>query len=153
MHIKNKHHFQLLEVMIAIFLIAVCALPILNGYHAMSQVQFESSRRNWRDHLAHLVYGRIMESLYKQTITWQDLVDGRQEKLEKLGQVEDLLQQLQRLSYTCEYQLTVDKSKKPLSEATPFILKLLIVLRDSSAKSSQEEPMVYSYIIYGEHGR
>ncbi len=151
MLIKKKICFQLLEVMIAMFLVLVCVIPVLNAYISMSQAQFNNHRLNQGDHLIHLIHGKIVENLYKHTIPWQDIVDGREEKLEKLAGVEDILKQLNHLSYECYYKLTIDKPQKKNEIKNKFLLRLSIKLKDTWNKLNQGKILTYEYLIYGTH--
>lgn len=61
----NKRYFQLLEVMIAIFLIAVCAVPIMGSFVGVYKDQKELVRTIRLDHIAHLAFAKAAEDLYR----------------------------------------------------------------------------------------
>jgi hypothetical protein len=147
--IRSKQHFQLLEVMVAIFLIVVCALPVLNAYVGMNKAQFDSARTSQRDHLVHLVHGRIVEELYCNRIPWEEIEHSKQEELERLGHVEELVNQFKSISYRCCYQLKIERPKIIKSNSKKFLFSLAISVQDLQGKGSV--PVVYRYYIFAKH--
>lgn len=146
MHTLHTRSFQLLEMMIAIFLVVVCIAPIFRAYVDMNRAQFNTIRLHHRDHLVHLVYGIVMEQLYKQAISWEEILHSRPEKLERLNPLEEVAKQFKALSYEATYQLQIEKPKKDCDQANEFLLKFSICVADGLQK--EEEPVSYHYYVY-----
>lgn len=148
----QKRHFQLLEVMIAVFLVVVCALPALNAYLSMNKVQFDQVRLHQRDHLAHLAYGQIVECLYKKMIPWTEVESSQLTKLEQLAPLQEIDAQFKKLSYECEYQL----SKKRYKTATTDKIHHVLIQLDLKVKDTTRTPKAakshgeYQYWIYAQ---
>jgi hypothetical protein len=62
---RTKRYFQLLEVMIAMFLIATCAIPVISSYASMYQAQKAAERSIELDHLSALLHAQVSEFLYQ----------------------------------------------------------------------------------------
>lgn len=63
---KNKRFFQLLEVLIALFLVASCAVPIMGSYVYIYKEHKSMHQKIEMDHLAHLAHAKVVEDLYKK---------------------------------------------------------------------------------------
>ena len=93
--------------MVALLLIVGCAVPAMHVYFNMYKKQDSIARAYEIDHTAHLLHAKIVESLYKNQISFDDL-NGTEfpfedpEALEKLG----------RLGYSGRFKLTVYHPKK-----------------------------------------
>lgn len=72
----KKRHMILLEVMIALALIALCVLPLLapHAFLLKQQKQFISTIE--LDHAVNLLYADMLEKLHKQEIPWQGIQEG-----------------------------------------------------------------------------
>ena len=71
-----KRHFQLLELMVAAFILLICIAPTMKIFTNIYKSQKEIIRINQRDHLAHLVHAKFTEQLYKRTIPLKDIDVG-----------------------------------------------------------------------------
>lgn len=69
----KKRHMILLEVMIALALIALCVLPLLapHAFLLKHQKQFVSTIE--LDHVVNLLYADTLERLHRQEIAWQNI--------------------------------------------------------------------------------
>jgi hypothetical protein len=69
----KKRHMILLEVMIALALIALCVLPLLapHAFLLKQQKQFISTIE--LDHMVNLLYADTVERLHRQEIAWQSI--------------------------------------------------------------------------------
>lgn len=73
LHKLSRRFQSLLEVLIAFVLIALCVLPLIYPHIAIYKQQLEFSRKLELDHLVNLLYGRVLEKLYMNTIPWHDI--------------------------------------------------------------------------------
>jgi hypothetical protein len=63
----------LLEVLIAFALVAMCVLPLIYPHVAMLKSQNAFIRKVELDHTVNLIYARVLEKLYANTIPWGEL--------------------------------------------------------------------------------
>ncbi len=73
----KKRHMLLLEVLIALALIALCAIPLIAPQVSMLTQQTAFIQRMELDHAAHLLYVRILEQLHLNRIDWNDVETKR----------------------------------------------------------------------------
>jgi hypothetical protein len=135
-------------MMIAIFLIVTCAIPIIRAYTEMSKIQLEEIRSCQRDHLAHRIHATIVEKLYQNAIPWSEIVKGKVEKLDKLGELEEIVNELRKISYESSYQLTVFENDQNKNDKTKYLVILTILMQELSLKSFKQEPCMYRYHIF-----
>lgn len=150
---SRRQHFQLLEVMVAVFLILLCATPALQVYTNMYKEQAQIARINQRDHLVHLIHAKIIEQLYKRAIPLDEIIAG----VEKPFEDEELQSELNRLKYGASYHLSVLRPVREKKRATADRLhsQLLIQMKDMSRPiKPDEKPNVinYSYEVYIDRG-
>jgi hypothetical protein len=69
----QRRHQSLLEVLIAFALIALCVLPLIYPHVAIYKAQNKFARKLELDHVVNLLYGKVLEKLYMNTIPWADL--------------------------------------------------------------------------------
>lgn len=154
---RSKRHFQLLEIMVAIFILLICAAPAMRIYVTMFKEQQLVIRENERDHIARVLHARITEKLYKRQIPLQDLAQGKKLSIDD----PDLQKRLKELSYEGAYILGIDK-RSPKDEskpATKYLLRLFIILKDltpqpasqtnsKKAENQDSRETVYDYYMY-----
>lgn len=70
---RKRRHYFLLEVMIAIALIALCALPLMRPYAAVQMSHATHNAQAEYHRLADLEILKIKENLYNGTILWDHL--------------------------------------------------------------------------------
>lgn len=149
--IIRKRPFTLLEMMIAIFIITVCALPIITSYGNMNKVLYEDIRVNKRENAAHLIHNQMIESLYKQRIRWSDIGKDKRENAEGLegADKEKISALLKEINYAGFYQLSLFRAKKEKGKARAhYLLQLRIFMQDNN--KPDEEPVPYTYYIYAQ---
>jgi hypothetical protein len=73
MKLHPKRPFLLLEVLIAIFLISLCLLPLLAPYGLIFRDQRRFSDKIYLDYATSQLYAGILEKLYLNTIPWEQL--------------------------------------------------------------------------------
>ena len=69
----KKRHQSLLEVLIAFALVALCVLPLIYPHVAMFKAQNTFIRKVDLDHVVNLLYAKILEKLYMNSIPWNDI--------------------------------------------------------------------------------
>jgi hypothetical protein len=69
----------MLEFMIALFLVATCALPLSQLPMQAVQEEYKSAYRMQTQRLADLAFSQIKEQLYREEIAWQDILRTRQD--------------------------------------------------------------------------
>ena len=137
----QKRRFQLLEVMIALFLIIVCIVPVLHTFTYMYREQRQSIRDSRRDHLAHLIYAQVVEELYGQKVPWGAIQTSAVRSIAN----EALDNQLKDKGYKTTYTLTIVHPKRVISTSHEFLLNLKIELVDDERKGVKTE---YKYLVY-----
>lgn len=142
---KNKRHFQLLEVMVAIFLIMVCAVPAFKILTQVYQEQAAVVRINQRDHLVHLIHAKVVEQLYKRAIPLSEIMEGMHAKFTDT----DLQPELERLKYEASYDLSFiePKTDNGREKANEFLGKMSIEMKDL-AKPEAPSRNIYDYLFY-----
>ncbi len=147
-----RRHFQLLEVMVAVFLILLCAAPALRIYTNMYKEQAQVARVNQRDHMVHLIHAKVIEQLYKRTIPLDEILAG----VEKPFEDEELQPELNRLKYEASYHLSILLPVREKKRATSKRLhsQLLIQMKDLSHLTKPDTPTVfnYAYEVYIDRG-
>ncbi len=133
---RHKRHFQLLELMVAAFILLICIAPTMRIFTSIYQSQQEIIRQNNRDHLAHLIHAKFIEQLYKRNIP---LPEAKQSNLIVLSDPE-VTQLLQQLAYKFQGEFTLmtpiaTTSGKPKKS----IGKLVIQLEDTRYKPTELE--------------
>lgn len=148
----HRHYFQLLELMVAIFILLVCVMPVIRIFTSMYQSQRAIIREHQRDHLAHLVHAKFTEQLYKRMVPFEEEMEEKRIALSD----PDLEEQLYRSSYQCMGILTVENSSKENGKFSGHLCKLIIKMTDvlpqrqSSTQQDDQNPSetVYDYYIY-----
>lgn len=75
-----KRHFQLLEVLIALFLVVVCALPVMEAFVGIYVSQKAFQREIERDHHMHLAHANLVEYLYREGVQGRSINELLSEK-------------------------------------------------------------------------
>ncbi len=144
--------------MVAIFLLLVCAAPMLHIYTYLFKEQQALLRTYQQDHWVHLIHAKITEQMYKRQIPFEDLLQG------KSGiQVDgELKKELDPLGFGCTYTLKATKTpSKKKEEITRYLCELVIKMEDlwkkptkeTEAKDKKEEESPYIYFIYIQSNR
>jgi Tfp pilus assembly protein PilE len=158
---RHKRHFQLLELMVAAFILLICIAPTMRIFTSMYQSQQEIIRENQRDHLAHLVHAKFIEQLYKRQISLEEVM---QSKIIALTDPE-LISQLQKFAYECVGTFIIVDSYTPRNQEKPtmYLAQLVIKLKDISPKAKKhisnqkienQDPIesYYDYFVYIDAG-
>lgn len=140
--LKTKRHFQLLEVIIALFLIASCALPIMGTYSYIYREQMLAKHDMDMDHAALLLHAQIVTTLYQEGSEGKSLKEKiGVETPVNLGQLD-----LENSPYQVSYKLEVLEPKKEKTQAKTKNLLLALKIEAKKIKASEKEkPRQYSY--------
>lgn len=155
---KKKHfrrHFQLLELMVAVFILLICIAPAMQIFTSIFKSQQEIVRENQKNHIIHLMHAKFTEQLYKRLISFDDIRNQKDIILTD----PDLVDLLGKSFFTCSGIFTIEKSYKPRGQDNPieYLCKLEIKVADKLARqtkgkgssSSQDDPSeTYDYYIY-----
>lgn len=146
--IVRKRHYLLLEVLIAFFIVAMCVLPLIypHTYILISQRKFISKVE--LDHLVNLLYGDILERMYKNEIRWQDIINKVEFEVDNT-----LLERVKftkKLPYKGTFVFNEEKHKPDEGEAeVPYAHYLLkLDFSFTSEQDKQEKPLKYHYKIF-----
>ena len=69
----RKKSFLLAEILLAMFLIAVCALPLVKGPIVIFRKEIENIEKIEEQRIANLAFFEIKKILYEQKIPWSEL--------------------------------------------------------------------------------
>jgi hypothetical protein len=139
---RHKRHFQLLEMMVAAFILLVCIAPTMQIFTSMYQSQQGIIRENQRDHLAHLVHAKFVEQLYKREIPLPLEEDKHGKNIELKDS--ELSELLKKYAYRFSGTFTILKKRVPKGQEKPieYLGKIEIKMKDLLYKhkaSEQEE--------------
>lgn len=152
----KKRHFQLLEMMVAVFILLICAAPALRIYTNIFLHEQEDVRQNTRNRFARQIHSNIVERLYKHAIPFDQLLEKTRTPLEDSR----LIEELQKNGYSAFYQFDDYEKKKMNSRdkrASFYLVSLTIIIKDlkappgafgSSNFGADPSEMKYDYKIY-----
>lgn len=161
---RSKRHFQLLEVMIAVLLLIICAVPALKVFTNVFQEQTRINSAYDRDHLVRLVHAQIVEKMYRNEISLQQVIDGTIQEFRHA----ELDLTLQRLGYQALYRFHVTYPKPDaLAGASSLVSDLYIRLHKKNSQVNRFDPKTsndkygfqnedsltydYKYVVYINH--
>ncbi len=157
--IISKRPFQLLELLVAAFILLICIAPTMHIFTSLYQLQQEIVRENQRDHLSHLIHAKITEMLYKNQI---HLPVEKQAKETIELQDREIIDALKKYGYSCRAALIVDDWTQPRGQEHPsrYLLHLTIEFQDLYPKSTKKKKIqnqdanvaFYDYKIYVDAG-
>lgn len=139
---RRKLHFQLLEIMIAMFLIVVCAVPMIHTFVQIHIEQKASHRVIERNHLVHDIHAKLLEDLYQHRFSWSEIEYKQERELSD----SDLVERAKKADYRVLYQFGVDQPKTVPESMKKALIKLEIKMVD--LKNQKAETPSYDYYIY-----
>lgn len=140
---SKKRNFQLLEIMVAAFIILICAAPAIRIYTSTFLQQQDILKDNQSDHLSHLIHANIIEKLYKKDIPFQDILDKKRFSVDS----SELQKQLQRFGFDAFYSFERYESKKREKKdkkPSMYLVSLKITIVDKKSKDKKD----YNYKIF-----
>lgn len=144
--IKLKKRFMLLmEILIALFLIAVCVLPLIAPHVMMAKEQHKLGMTMKIDHAVHLLYVDVLEQLHKNKIPWNTIQDH------KLIEIDDKM--WERIGVEKELPLrgffrfdeVKHKPKKPAEWNAYLLTVTFYFLPPGSTADVQSAPWIFPY--------
>lgn len=151
----RRLHFQILEVMVAVFLILLCAVPSLEIFTNMYKRQAEANISNQKDHLLRLAHASIVEQLYKNEIPINDVIEGRENELND----STLKNELNKIGYEASYKFSLFSHKTLVGaqEATYLLADLIIKMKkkgfNEKTGETKPEEIDYKYVVYIQRGK
>lgn len=147
---KSKVYFQLLEVLIGLFLIVTIALPITQSFVSSYTEQRKMLKVIELDHLAHLAHAKVTEELYRDAGKSKRSI---QEYTEQHGTIhmesswfpESSPIRPGQYDFTYEMKLLEQKKKKSEPEPEKLLLALTIKITERGAGKVSRE---YPYLLY-----
>lgn len=138
----KKQHFQLLEIMVAMILIAACALPAMRIFTNMYRQQLAVIQDYQLDHLAHSLHAVVVEKLYRHQLPIEDLNNQPM-----VCDDPDILKKLKALDYHCTYQMKKRCQKKSKNKeiGTEQLIDLTLAF---TANHDDNKRRQYDYILY-----
>lgn len=157
----HKRHFQLLELMVAAFILLICIAPTMRMFTSMYLSQNNITRENQRDHIAHMAHAKVTEMLYKCQIP---IEKGMESKVIPIKD-SDLEELLHKFSYSFEASLTILDSYTPRGQEKPtkHLGNIAIKMKDTAHKPKKDArgkkndnqgsaETTYDYIVYIDSG-
>lgn len=141
----KKQHFQLLEVMIAMFLVVLCAVPALEIYVGMYKEQAQVVRDYESDHLVHLMHAKIVEQMHQKYITLEDILRGEKRSFDDPA----LSAKLKKMGYRASYTFQIEDPTFEVEEATSYLSNLTIELEDRATRGAAK---AYRYLLFIDKG-
>lgn len=152
--VLKKLRFQLLEVMVAIFILLLCAAPAIHIYTNTFMNQQKMIRENQRDHLVHHIHAYVTEQLYKKAIPFQQLLENTEIAVED-SELKAALSKIGYEGFYCFSNIRKKKARGENSKPTKYLVTLTIRLNDllptkNTMVSTNEDKhkALYIYKIY-----
>ena len=138
----RKLHFQLLELMVATFILLVCITPAMHIFTSLYKSEQLIVRENYRDHIARIAHAAIIEQLYKRQIS---IV----KKVRQTIQIQnnDLNDLLKKYAYTVQGDLLINQTSNKDGHRK-FLGELTIKVMDDSQKEKKTNTALYKYNVY-----
>jgi len=147
---RRRAYFQLLEVLIGLFLIVTIALPIIHSFVRTYTEQTKMLRTIELDHLAHLAHAQVTEALYRDAGRTARTVKEFTDQSGSIQMDPSWFQkgspvQQQQYDFTYEMKLKEQKKKRGQPEAEKLLLQLTITITEKGPNKVQR---VYPYLLY-----
>lgn len=144
----HKHPFTLLEVLIAFFLIAMCALPLIYPHAVIYKQTKEFAQEVDLDRVAGVIYSAVLDRLYHQKYEWGQ-IDGNI----PFSMDDDLLKEagISKLApWLGEYWFEIMRQKSNTSKNNPtnekeIVSVNLVAVHLDFKRPGQEKPFSYTY--------
>ena len=149
-HIRmiRRHSVLLLEVIIAFALVALCVLPLIYPQIFILRSERQFINEVQLDHKVNILYGDIMEKLYRQEIPWQDIVDEKVFPIDlSLGGKSE---EKKEIHYKGSYKFIKKKQKAPDdSPHNVYVYRLIFSFQPNEGMllEKNQKPLVYEYLI------
>lgn len=151
---SRKRHQSLLEVLIAFVLITLCVIPLIYPHIAIYKDQIKFTHKLELDHAVNLMYGKIIEKLYLNTISWNELTHATFPVDEGfLTEIRYNKPFFYQGSYTFSEKPPTFKPKDPTSPYFLYLYKLTfrfipVELAKTPEKIKESDILKYHYTIF-----
>ena len=140
-----KRPFLLLEVLIAFFLVTLCALPLMQPQFAMLKTEHTFIRGITLDRIVNRLYADFLIKLYNQEISWTQV--GRPNN--PVSSVPIVDEELRQLGYSGTYTFgmvpgTRGREKNQAKIPQKYLLQTQYTF-ESLKNTLKEEPIVYTF--------
>lgn len=136
---------MLLEVLIAFFIVVMCALPLIFPHVVIYKEQQQFTSKIELDLAVNKFYAEIVQKLYRNEIPWNDIEQSRELSID-----DDFLRRaeyLRYLPYIGRYQFQeVRRKRKKDGTFTVYLIKLNFNFVPKN--NLNEKPLNYTYDIF-----
>lgn len=135
-----RRTFQLLEILIAFFLVIVCAIPLIQTYVAMHIEQKEQNHIIEADQLVEEVHAKLVEDFYKKRLGLQNLEDPQEHEIDD----DSIVKRAKNLGYKITYKFELTDPKKISDKTSELIAAMHIMLGKIDEPNSKKTTVTYN---------
>ena len=144
----DRRHIALLEVLIAFAIVALCVLPLIFPHVFILRSEKKFIATVELDHAVNLIYADKLQKLYQNEISWQDIENGTEMRIES-----QLLKSAdkQDLPFTGTYKFVKarQKPRKPVDRSA-YIFNMEFTFTPKPGaflekKSENDQTITYKY--------
>ena len=142
---KSKRPFILVEVLVAIALVALCAYPLLVPHYRLAGRKVEALHRLQLEQTADQLFCMVQEMLYEGDVQWSELIKvkkGKPRAVRPLGTRTVFVANRQE-EYLAKASITVDKMHNKDKRKYFRLFDVAITLKGKTE-------LTYHYFLYGE---
>ena len=133
---RQRRSMLLLEVLMALALVALCILPIIAPQIGIVKAQKSFMHQMELDHAVHLLYVDVLEKLYTNKINWNEIEQQTASSINR-----EMIPE----KYEGTYHFQIVKHKKDKTEEWQvYLIKLVFTL---SAKDNLKQPFSFPYTL------
>lgn len=144
---KKRGSFLLIELLVAMAIIALCAYPLLVPHFSIAQAERSSLEKRQLERLADQAYLEILEALYKNSLpdqsamkpvvwkTFENSIEGEWEKPAHVYLGEEHISNFNRA-----YQISQVNLNNPLPDEKYRLLDINVIF-----KKSDKQPSIFNY--------
>lgn len=133
--IRKQRPFQLLELMIAAFILFVCIAPVVRIFTALYHESHQLTKESMRDHIARLIHAGITEKLYRREIPLEALQAGAHITLAD----EEIAEQLKKYGYTSEGSIKLIRYRSEGGQPIMRLAEICIKIKDVSPQKRKNK--------------
>lgn len=137
---RSKRPILLLEVMIAIALIVMAAIPLIYPYFYLLRTQRHFMDKVELDHAVNLHYVNLLEKLYKNEVSWASIVNELEFSISR--------EELQSLPFKGSYRFKVENFKPKGEPGAALTLYLIGLDYLFVSPSEEKKDLKYHYDLF-----
>lgn len=141
-----KRYMILLEVLIAMALVALCALPLIAPHFEMLKAQKKFISTLKLDHFTHLFYVDVLEQLQANKITWQQIQDKMPIPIDE--KMWERINEKNSLNIKGNFQFEEIKSKFSNDKSWGAYLYTLTFTFEPMEATASSKKWVFPYTVY-----